>query len=156
MIQRSGFSARSFLPMSAATSRTCATTFLSSVSGMVKNWGAWGSMAPPITVDIITLLLGLPPRIPSPKTILRWRVQQGQVSKLVIAGLDRAIHDLRENFLAKKMDARVKPAHDGVREPALHSRNGSKYGLPNRLAFHRCAHPITPRNRSGDPNGRGA
>src|SRR3979411_442763 len=53
MIHRSGLSARSFLPMSAATSRTCSTFFLSSVSGMVKNWGAWGSMAPPITVDII-------------------------------------------------------------------------------------------------------
>ena len=43
------------LPMSAATSRTCATTALSSVSGMVKNCGAWGSMAPPITVDIMVV-----------------------------------------------------------------------------------------------------
>jgi hypothetical protein len=30
---------------------------LSSVSGMVKNWGAWGSMAPPMTVDIMVVLL---------------------------------------------------------------------------------------------------
>src|SRR5262249_58203651 len=30
---------------------------LSSVSGMVKNWGACGSMAPPITVDIMIVLL---------------------------------------------------------------------------------------------------
>src|SRR5215472_19195073 len=59
MIHRSGLSARSLLPMSAATSRTCATTALSSVSGMVKNWGACGSMAPPTTVDIIGLLLDL-------------------------------------------------------------------------------------------------
>src|SRR5262245_47000961 len=51
MIQRSGLSARSRLPMSAATSRTFATTALSSVSGRVKNWGACGSIAPPITVD---------------------------------------------------------------------------------------------------------
>src|SRR5262245_64717100 len=53
MIQRSGLSARSLLPISAATARTCSTFVLSSVSGMVKNWGAWGSMAPPITVDIM-------------------------------------------------------------------------------------------------------
>src|SRR5215467_15342479 len=57
MIHRSGSSARSRLPMSAATSRTRATTALSSVSGMVKNWGAWGSIAPPITVD---LMINLP------------------------------------------------------------------------------------------------
>src|SRR5215211_1609463 len=53
MIQRSGLSARNFSPISAATSRTCWTTFLSSVSGMVKNCGACGSIAPPTTVDII-------------------------------------------------------------------------------------------------------
>ena len=34
-----------------------ATTFLSSVSGMVKNCGACGSIAPPITVDIMAFLL---------------------------------------------------------------------------------------------------
>src|SRR3989442_15852487 len=56
MIQRSGSSARSFLPMSAATARTCSTLVLSSVSGIVKNWGAWGSIAPPITVDIMVVL----------------------------------------------------------------------------------------------------
>src|SRR6266700_2864354 len=55
MIQRSGLSARSFSPMSAATARTCSTLVLSSVSGMVKNWGAWGSIAPPITVDIMAV-----------------------------------------------------------------------------------------------------
>jgi hypothetical protein len=35
-------------------------------------------------------------------------------SPLVIAGLDPAIHPLRENCYSKKMDARVKPAHDGL------------------------------------------
>src|SRR3954447_24482721 len=57
MIQRSGSSARSFAPISAATARTCSTLALSSVSGIVKNWGAWGSMAPPTTVDLIDDLL---------------------------------------------------------------------------------------------------
>jgi hypothetical protein len=33
-------------------------------------------------------------------------------NKLVIAGLDPAIHPLIKNSLARKMDARVKPAHD--------------------------------------------
>jgi hypothetical protein len=33
--------------------------------------------------------------------------------KVVIAGLDPAIHPFRKKVLAKKMDARVKPAHDG-------------------------------------------
>src|SRR5882724_67595 len=56
MIQRSGSSMRRRLPMSAAISRTCATSFLSSVSGIVKNWGACGSMAPPITVDSMAVL----------------------------------------------------------------------------------------------------
>jgi hypothetical protein len=37
------------------------------------------------------------------------------VPSAVIAGLDPAIHHLREDFLAKKMDARVKPAHDQSR-----------------------------------------
>jgi hypothetical protein len=32
---------------------------------------------------------------------------------LVIAGLDPAIHPLREELLPRKMDARVKPGHDG-------------------------------------------
>ncbi|TMJ65430.1 MAG: ABC transporter [Alphaproteobacteria bacterium] len=32
-----------------------------------------------------------------------------------MAGLDPAIHPLRKNLLAKKMDARVKPAHDDVK-----------------------------------------
>ena len=31
----------------------------------------------------------------------------------VIAGLDPAIHLLSEEVVRKKMDARVKPAHDG-------------------------------------------
>jgi hypothetical protein len=40
----------------------------------------------------------------------------------VIAGLDPAIHLLCQDSLAKRMDARVKPAHDAlekVLEPAL-------------------------------------
>src|SRR6478735_11916188 len=57
MIQRSGLSARSRSPMSAATSRTRSTTFLSSVSGIVKNCGAWGSMAPPTTVEFMDFSL---------------------------------------------------------------------------------------------------
>src|ERR1700722_8956172 len=53
MIQRSGSSARSRAPISAATARTRSTLVLSSVSGSVKNCGAWGSIAPPTTVDIM-------------------------------------------------------------------------------------------------------
>jgi hypothetical protein len=53
MIRRSGFRAFSRAPMSAATARTRSTLALSSVSGMVKNWGACGSIVPPITVDIM-------------------------------------------------------------------------------------------------------
>ena len=35
---------------------------------------------------------------------------------LVMAGLDPAIHRLREKHSSrKKMDARIKPAHDGAR-----------------------------------------
>jgi hypothetical protein len=41
----------------AAIARTCSTLALSSVSGIVKNWGAWGSMAPPMTVDFMVHLL---------------------------------------------------------------------------------------------------
>ena len=59
MIQRSGFSAFSFAPMSAATARTRATVALSSVSGMVKNCGACGSSAPPTTVEIMVFSLSL-------------------------------------------------------------------------------------------------
>jgi hypothetical protein len=33
----------------------------------------------------------------------------------VIAGLDPAIHRSSQEFLAKRMDARVKPGHDGWR-----------------------------------------
>ena len=84
MIQRSGLSARSFLPMSAATSRTCSTFFLSSVSGMVKNCGACGSIAPPITVDIMVVLLpfrrGQAGARPAPllaETIAQRTAQQG-------------------------------------------------------------------------------
>src|SRR6516162_11795719 len=70
MIQRLGLSARNRRPISAATSRTCATTVLSSVSGMVKNCGACGSMAPPITVDIMASLL-------CRKNIAGGKLQQG-------------------------------------------------------------------------------
>src|SRR5262249_38207493 len=89
MIQRSGSNARSFLPMSAATSRTCSTTFLASVSGRVKNGGAWGSLAPPITVDIMTFLLGRSRcgqarahQVASqPENIAQESVQQGDASQ---------------------------------------------------------------------------
>src|SRR3954453_18713109 len=57
MIQRSGLSARSRSPISAATSRTRSTTFLSSVSGIVKNCGAWGSIAPPTMVEFMDFSL---------------------------------------------------------------------------------------------------
>src|SRR5262249_15882441 len=56
MIHRSGSSARKRLPTSAATSRTRATTALSSVSAMVNNWAPSASIAPPITVDIMITL----------------------------------------------------------------------------------------------------
>src|SRR6266403_4761386 len=41
-------------------------------------------------------------------------VLPGSTKRLVLAGLDPAIHPLGQNFLAKKMDPRVKPAGDGV------------------------------------------
>ena len=57
MIHRSGFIALSLSPISRATARTFSTFALSSVSGMVKNCGAWGNIAPPMTVETIALLL---------------------------------------------------------------------------------------------------
>src|SRR5580704_17587671 len=57
MIQRSGFIALSLSPISRATARTRSTFALSSVSGMVKNCGAWGNIAPPMTVETMALLL---------------------------------------------------------------------------------------------------
>src|SRR5271156_4092084 len=57
MIQRSGFIALSLSPISRATARTFSAFALSSVSGMVKNCGAWGSIAPPMTVETMALLL---------------------------------------------------------------------------------------------------
>src|SRR5271168_2676871 len=57
MIHKSGFSALRRPPISCATSLTFATVVGSSVSGIVKNCGAWGSIAPPITLDSIAPLL---------------------------------------------------------------------------------------------------
>jgi hypothetical protein len=37
---------------------------------------------------------------------------------VVIAGLDPAIHPSLQKLLAKKMDARVKPAHDALEKPS--------------------------------------
>ena len=56
MIHKSGFSALRRPPISCATSLTFATVVGSSVSGIVKNCGAWGSIAPPITFDSIAPL----------------------------------------------------------------------------------------------------
>jgi len=39
---------------------------------------------------------------------------RGASISVVIAGLDPAIHLLRKNFDAKKMDSRVKPAGDAA------------------------------------------
>jgi hypothetical protein len=36
----------------------------------------------------------------------------GRRFHFVVAGLDPATHRLRKNHFAKRMDARVKPAHD--------------------------------------------
>src|SRR5258708_28005361 len=57
MIQGSGCKGGSGLAISAAAVLACSTLVLSSVSGIVKNCGAWGSIAPPITVDIMVVLL---------------------------------------------------------------------------------------------------
>jgi hypothetical protein len=56
---------------------------LSSVSGMVKNCGAWGSMAPPITVDIMVDLLRR-------KAIARWEEQQAHRGAAAMRG--RVLH----------------------------------------------------------------
>jgi hypothetical protein len=40
-------------------------------------------------------------------------MKQHPIIEVVIAGLDPAIHPFRKKLSAKKMDARVKPAHDG-------------------------------------------
>jgi hypothetical protein len=42
------------------------------------------------------------------------RVKSAHGTKVVIAGLDPAIH-LLQRFFQRMMDARVKPAHDGGR-----------------------------------------
>jgi hypothetical protein len=56
MIHRSGRSARNRVPISAAAALTRSTVLRSSVSGIVKNCGACGSIAPPITLDVITFV----------------------------------------------------------------------------------------------------
>src|SRR5262249_25083272 len=61
-------------PISAATLRTFSTLALSSVSGIVKNWGAWGSIAPPITVDC---MVQTPSR---DKAIAQWAGQQAALA----------------------------------------------------------------------------
>jgi len=55
MIQRSGAIALSLAPISAATILTRSTVARSSVSGIMKNCGACGSIAPPIMLDFSTL-----------------------------------------------------------------------------------------------------
>ena len=47
----------------------------------------------------------------------------------VIAGLDPAIHRLCQNFLPKKRDARVKPAHDDLEKPLQLAPVGSHAGM---------------------------
>ena len=54
MIHRSGVIALRLVPISAAVAFTRPTVSRSSVSGIVKNCGAWGSIAPPITVEFTT------------------------------------------------------------------------------------------------------
>jgi hypothetical protein len=48
------------------------------------------------------------------------------VPSAVIAGLDPAIHHLRENFLAEKMDARVKSAFTRVFDALLPAHDQSR------------------------------
>src|SRR5215472_18119632 len=97
MIQRSGLSSRSLRPMSAATSQTFATTALSSVSGMVKNCGAWGSMAPPITVDIMAFLLGA-------EAIAQGEERQGDRCRVGAAMRPRASHLRRKPIASPRLE----------------------------------------------------
>jgi hypothetical protein len=43
-----------------------------------------------------------------------------------LPGLTRQSIDLRKNFLAKKMDARVKPAHDELTKQLKLARKGTR------------------------------
>jgi hypothetical protein len=52
------------------------------------------------------------------KLVYSRRALAAMFAPLVIAGLDPAIHHLRKT-LAKRMDARVKPAHDANRSALL-------------------------------------
>jgi len=56
------------------------------------------------------------------------------VIKVVIAGLDPAIHPLRKRVLAKKMDPRVKPAGDGRGCSAMKSDSKVRVIAHNRKA----------------------
>ena len=49
-------------------------------------------------------------------TVHRLPKLSSRLCKTAFAGLDPAIHLLRENLLRRLMDARVKPAHDDLRE----------------------------------------
>jgi hypothetical protein len=60
------------------------------------------------------------PFIPTPR---QSAPRHAREPKFVIAGLDPAIHPSSQRLLAKKMDARVKPAHDGL----------AYYSIPNSL-----------------------
>src|SRR5436853_544455 len=57
MSHKAGSSALSRPPISFATALTRSTVARSSVSGIVKNCGACGSIAPPITLDCTRYLL---------------------------------------------------------------------------------------------------
>jgi len=45
------------------------------------------------------------------------RAVDGRKMQVVIAGLDPAIHRSSEKVVARRMDARVKPAHDDLVTP---------------------------------------
>jgi hypothetical protein len=47
------------------------------------------------------------------------RAVDGRKMQVVIAGLDPAIHQSSEKVVARRMDARVKPAHDDLAGFAL-------------------------------------
>ena len=95
---------------------------------MVKNWGAWGSMAPPITVDIMVVLLGSHRLVPA--------ARRGSLQNI-------------------PQPARQQGAHIAGDRKRLHSRNGSQYGFARstrRCSHQAQSHPTATRS----PHGRGA
>src|SRR5260221_7686551 len=60
-----------------------------------------------------------------PLDLKRWRVTASPPTRptsFVMAGLVRAIHDLFYRSIKKDVDARDKPGHDELRDPAIATR----------------------------------